>query len=136
MKTDPSKEAALIINSTGNGTVTRKMVRERATELALINGRSVQDVSVADWEQAKRELTGGTEIDPKEALLEAAPEMERWDPLPGSTGHIIPVASIDGEDDDGRSMGERLIDEGVQEAEHDQMLQAARANEKKDQRGD
>jgi hypothetical protein len=131
MKTDLSQEAALIINSTGIGTVTRKMVRERATELALINGRSVQDVSVADWEQAKRELTGEPDLDPKEALLEAAPESERWDPLPGSTGHIIPVASIDGEDDDGRSMGEKLIDEGVQEAEHDQMLQAARANEKK-----
>ena len=135
MKTDLSQEAALIINSTGIGTVTRKMVRERATELALINGRSVQDVSVADWEQAKRELTGEPDLDPKEALLEAAPESERWDPLPGSTGHIIPVASIDGEDDDGRSVGEKLIDEGVQEAEHDQMLQAARASEKKDQRG-
>ena len=136
MKTDPSKEAALIINYTGIGTVSRKMVRERATELALINGRSVQDVSATDWEQAKRELTGGSDIDPKEALLEAAPESERWDPLPGSTGHIVPAASIDGEDDDGRSIGEKLIDEGVQEAEHDQMLQAARANGKKNQRGD
>jgi hypothetical protein len=112
------------------------MVRERATELALINGRSFQDMSVADWEQAKRELTGGSDIDPKETLLEAAPESERWDPLPGSTGHIVPATSIDGEDDDGRSLGEKLVDEGVQEAEHDQMLQAARDNEKKDQRED
>ena len=125
-----------MIKTTGVGTVTRKMVRERASELALINGRPVQDVSVADWEQAKRELTGGSETDPKEALIEGAPESERWDPLPGSTGHIIPVASIDGEDDDGRSLGEKLIDEGVQEAEHDQMLQSARADEKKNQRGD
>jgi hypothetical protein len=129
MKTDPSKEAALIINDTGIGTVTRKMVRERATELALINGRSAHDVSAADWEQAKRELTGGPEMDPKEALLEAAPESERWDPLPGSTGHIIPVTSIDGEGDDGQSIGEKLIDEGVHEAEHDQMLQATRADD-------
>jgi len=136
MKTDPSQEAALIINSTGIGTVTRKMVRERATELALINGRSAKDVSATDWEQAKRELTGEPDIDPKEAVLESAPESERWDPLPGSTGHIVPVTSIDGEDDDGRSMGEKLINDGVQEAEHDQMIQAARANEKKDQRGD
>jgi hypothetical protein len=135
MKTDPSQEAALIINSTGIGTVTRKMVRERATELALINGRSAQDVSAVDWEQAKRELTGEPDIDPKEALLESAPESERWDPLPGSTGHIVPVSSIDGEDDDGRSLGEKLVNEGVQEAEHDQMLQAARAEEKKNQRG-
>lgn len=135
MKINPLEEGILIINSTGIGTVTRKMVRERATELALINGRSAQDVYATDWEQAKRELTGEPDIDPKEALLESAPESERWDPLPGSTGHIVPVASIDGEDDDSRSMGEKLIDEGVQEAEHDQMLQAARANEKKDQRG-
>jgi len=136
MKTNPPKEAALIINSTAIGTVTRKMVRERATELALIDGRSGQDVTAADWAMAKRELTGEPDIDPKEALLEAAPESERWDPLPGSTGHIVPVTSIDGEDDDGRSLGEKLVDEGEKEAEHDQMLQAARANEKKDQSGD
>ena len=136
MKTDPPQDAVLIINSTGIGTVTRRMVRERATELALINGRSVQDVSVTDWEQAKRELTGEPDQDPKEALLESAPESERWDPLPGSTGHIVPVTSIDGEDDDGQSMGEKLIDVGVQEAGHDQMLQAARAEEQKNKRGD
>jgi len=135
MKTDPSQEAALIINSTGIGTVTRKMVRQRATELALINGRSAHEVSATDWQQAKRELTGEPDIDPKEDVLESAPESERWDPLPGSTGHIVPVTSIDGEDDDGRSMGEKLINEGVQEAEHDQMLQAARVEEKQNRRG-
>jgi hypothetical protein len=35
MKIDPLKEDALIINSTGIGTITRKMVRERAVELAV-----------------------------------------------------------------------------------------------------
>jgi hypothetical protein len=131
MKTDPSQEATLIINSTGIGTVTRKMVQDRAVELALINGRAAQDVSATDLEQAKRELTGEPAMDPKEALLESVPESERWDPLPGSTGRIVPVASIDGEDDDGRSMGEKLVDDGMLEAGHDQMLQAARAEKKK-----
>jgi hypothetical protein len=131
MKTDPSQEATLIINSTGIGTVTRKMVQERAVELAIINGRSAKNVSESDWEQAKRELTGEPDVDPKEAVLESAPESERWDPLPGSTGRIVPVASIDGEDDDGRSMGEKLVDDGMLEAGHDQMLQAARAEKKK-----
>jgi hypothetical protein len=126
MKIDPIKKAVIMINTAAVGTVTRKMVRERATELALINGRAAQEVSSEDWAQAKRELTGKPDLDPKEALLESAPESERWDPLPGSTGHIVPVTSIDGEDDDGRSLGEQLVDEGVQEAEQDQMLQAAR----------
>jgi hypothetical protein len=133
MKIDPLKETALVINSTGVGTVTRQMVRERAVELALIDGRTAQEVSNSDWEQAKRELTGGSDMDPKEALLETAPESERWDPVPGSTGHIVTVPSVDGEDDDGRSVGERLVESGMLEAEHDQMLKAAET-EKKDQR--
>jgi hypothetical protein len=134
MKIDPLKEAALIINSAGIGTVTRKMVRERAVELAVIDGRSMQDVSKSDWDQAKRELTGEPDIDPNAAALESVPESERWDPLPGSTGHIVPVTSIDGEDDEGRSVGERLVEEGVQEAGHDQMLQSARATQKSNRR--
>ena len=133
MKIDPLKETALVINSTGVGTVTRQMVRERAVELALIDGRTAQEVSNSDWEQAKRELTGGSDMDPKEALLETVPESERWDPVPGSTGHIVTVPSVDGEDDDGRSVGERLVESGMLEAEHDQMLKAAREGAKEDQ---
>jgi hypothetical protein len=126
MKIDPTNENSLIIHSSGIGTVTRKMVRERSVELAIINGRSEQQVSKADWDQAKRELTGGPEEDPNQGMLDLAPESERWDPLPGSAGHIIPVPSDDGEGDDGKSVGERLVEQGVNEAEHDQMLQAAR----------
>jgi hypothetical protein len=132
MKIDPLNEAALIINSTGVGTVTHKMVRERAVELAVIHGRTEQEVSKSDWEQAKRELTGGSDMDPKEALLETAPESERWDPVPGSTGHIMTVPSVDGEDDEGRGFTERLVEEGMLEAEHDQMLQAAKKQKQED----
>jgi hypothetical protein len=125
MKTNPLKEGVLTENSAGLGTVTRKMVRERAVELAVINGRSAQDVSKSDWEQAKRELTGGADTDPKTALLESAPESERWDPVPGSAGHKVPAAPSADEDDEGRSDNERLVDEGVAEAELDQMRQAS-----------
>ncbi len=110
----------------GIGTVTREMVTERAIELAIIGGGSAQSVSNADWEQAKRELTGGVELDPKEEILEAAPESERWDPIPGSTGTQAPETSSEDEDDDGRSDSAVLVEEGVHEAEHDRMLQGAK----------
>jgi hypothetical protein len=126
MKTNPLKEGALTENSAGIGTVTRKMVRERAVELAAINGRSAHDASKSDWEQATRELTGNSDIDPKEAVLESAPESERWDPVHGSTGHKVSIASSEDEDEEGRSDNERLVDEGIGEAEHDQRRQAAR----------
>ena len=124
MKTNPLKQGLLTENSAGIGTVTRKMVRTRAVELAVINGRSAQEVSKSDWEQAKRELTGGPEIDPKEALLESAPESDRWNPVPGSAGHKVRVGSSADEDDEGRSDNERLVEEGIAGAEHNQMLQA------------
>jgi hypothetical protein len=125
VKTNPLKDGALTENSAGIGTVTRKMVRERAIELAAINGRSAHEVSKSDWEQAKRELTGDSDRDSKEAALESAPESERWDPVPGSTGHKVPVASGEDEDEEGRNDNERLVDEGIEEAEFDQRRQAA-----------
>jgi hypothetical protein len=124
MKTNPLKEGVLTENSAGLGTVTRKMVQARAGELAVINGRSVHEASKADWEQAKLELTGDSDTDSNEAVLESAPESERWDPVRGSTGHKVPVASSDDEDDEGRSDNEKLVDEGIAGAEDDHRRQA------------
>jgi len=112
--------------------VTPKMVRQRAAELAVIDGRSEQDASKSECEEARRELTGEPDTDPKEAALESAPESERWDPVPGSTGHKVPAAPSEDEDEEGRSDKEQLVEEGIAEAEHDRMVQAARAAEKKD----
>ena len=125
MKTNPLKEGALTENSAGIGTVTRKMVRERAIELAIINGRSAQEATKSDWEQAKRELTGDSDTDSNEAVLESTPESERWDPVPGSEGSKVPAAPSADEDDEGRSDNERLVDEGIAGAEQDQMRQAS-----------
>ena len=132
MKTNPLKEGALTENSIGIGTVTRKMVKDRAIELAILDNRTAQEVSLSDWQRAKRELTGAPDGDSKEAALEAAPESERWDPVPGSTGQKVPVAAGEDEDDEGRSDNERLVDEGIAGAELDQSLQAAKAALKKD----
>jgi len=127
MKPNPLKEGLLTENSAGIGTVTRKMVRERAVELAVIDGRTIAEVSKSDWEQAKRELTGRPEEDRKELLLEAADEAERWDPLPGSTGQKAPVAGSEDEDEEGQSDNTRLTEEGMAGAEHDHLRQSAKA---------
>jgi len=124
MKKNPTREGALVENSVGPGTVTHKQVRKRAVELAISDGRSAQDMSKSDWEQARLELTGDAGTDPKEMLLESAPESGRWDPVPGSEGRKMPVTSSTDEDDEGRSDNELLVDEGIEAAEHDQMRQA------------
>jgi hypothetical protein len=125
MKPNPLKDGTLTENSVGVGSVTRKMVQERAIELAIIDGRSAEEVSKSDWEQAKQELTGRPDKDVTETVLESAPESERWDPVGGSTGDKVPVAPSEDEDDEGRSDNERLVDEGIAEADHDHRRQAA-----------
>jgi hypothetical protein len=132
MKTNPLKEGVLTKNSSGLGTVNETTVRARAVELAEIIGRSAQDVTQSDLAQARRELTGEPDTDPNQTILESAPESERWDPVPGSTGHKAPVTASEDEDAEGRSDNERLVEEGVAGAVHEQMLQAARATAQND----
>ena len=117
--------------STGKGTqeidpLTREKVRARARTLASMDGRTPTEVSQADYEQAKRELTGKPELAEQEAILDLMPEATFADIAPGSTGRQIPELPCEDEDSEGRSEGERLVEKGVAAAEHEQILQAAR----------
>jgi hypothetical protein len=112
--------------------VTREDVHVRARELALIDGRTPPDVSQAEYEQAKRELTGESELDRQEAVLDAIPEEKRADPEPDSTGHQVPEQTDDEKDEEERSESEQLAEEGVEKAEHEQVLQSAIQTSRKD----
>lgn len=129
MNNNPLNKGMIEKNSVGIGQVSTVMVEERAEELALIAGHSVTQ---ADSEQALRELTGGCEMDDKQLMLESLSEDDRWNLVPGSIGHRAEVFDSEEEDENGRSQGAQLIEEGVSEAAHDQMLQAALAAEEKD----
>jgi hypothetical protein len=52
--------------------------------------------------------------------------------VPGSTGQQAADSLGEDEDAEGRSESAQLFEEGVNEAEHDQMRQASRADEKSD----
>src|ERR1051326_2164721 len=70
----------------GLGTVTKAMVRKRARELAIINGRSQHQVLDSDIEQARRELTGEEPLAPEPTAAERVPEENRWQSVAESTG--------------------------------------------------
>jgi hypothetical protein len=124
MAANPTNKGIIAKNFTGIGTVTLEMIRERAHELAILSGRVPAHVTQAESEQARRELSGGSDLDGREEVIEAIPESGRWDPVPGSAGRQIPESLDDDEDDEGRNGSAQLVEDGVQEAEHDQMLQA------------
>ena len=132
MKKNPLNKGIIMENAAGIGTVTAAMVEARARELAAINGRS--QPSKADYQEAKRELTGEEEIDSQEeSREESASELDGWDPVPGSTGRQAADSLGEDEDAEGRSESAQLFEEGVSEAEHDQMRRAAQADEKSDE---
>jgi len=133
MKKNPLNKGVIMENADGIGTVTPAMVETRARELALIDGRDSSKPTEADYQQAKRELTGEDEIDPQQKNLESLPESDGWDPLPGSTGHKAAESLGEDEDAEGRSESAQMYEEGINEAEHDQMLRAAEKDEQSDE---
>ena len=132
MKTNPLKEGALTEKSAGLGTVTKKMVRARAAELAIIDGHLSSAATNSHFAQATRELTGEPDLDPRDEILESAPDTAHWEPVAVTSGHKVPVAPSEDEDEDGRSDNERLVEGGIAEAAIEQSYQATQAAAKKD----
>ena len=133
MKNNPLTYGNISENGAGIGIVSRRMIRERAAEIGLINGRSPAEVTKTEWDQAKRELTGDSPVSPLTELLESAPESDRWNPVPGSPGHRALTSGDEGENADGLNEAAQLVEEGVNEAAHDQMLESAREVKRSDE---
>src|SRR5256884_4725986 len=134
MKKNPLNKGIIMENADDIGTVTPAMVEARARELAVINGHGSSGPTKADYQQAKRELTGEEEIDPQEKNVESLPESEGWDPVPGSSGRQAAESLGEDEDAEGRSESAQMFEEGINEPDHDQMRRAAEAEQKSDER--
>lgn len=65
------------------GPVTRARVDARTRELALLAGRAPPYVTQSDYEQAKREVTGESDINRPEAMFQSVPGAKRCDSVPG-----------------------------------------------------
>ncbi len=130
MKQNRIEEGRFSENAHGLGTVTEEMVRKRASELALINGRAPDQVLDSDLDQARRELTGEERLNPEPTAAEEIPEEDRWAGVAGSTGHKAETVPAPDE----QTFPEKLVEEGVEDAEQDQMVRATKESLKRDTR--
>ncbi len=110
------------VHGNGFGAATPEQVEKRAREIAMINERDPSKFTDADWDQARQELLGATMPTPAEETKESANLQDDWELVDNDSGHRAPRS---GEDDD-KSLGEQLVAGGVEEATHDQMLEARR----------
>jgi hypothetical protein len=135
MKSNPINKGKVANNMKGVGEISRSMLEKRARELAKLEGRETP--SEADLARARRELSGGSDLDRRQEAIESLPESARWNPVPGSRGKEHLEIPNEDEDDEGRNESAQLVEEGVQEAEHDQMIkaeEAAESTERRDQK--
>lgn len=103
--------------------VTSDMVENRARELALIAGREPSRVSASDRIQAKKELLGDDSAD--SAVDDTGIVAGGMGAPPTSTGkRIKPQLPTDDETE------VQMVQEGLDEAEHDERLQAAKIRTK------
>jgi len=127
MKEKRIEEGRFTEHGEGLGTVTLEMVQKRAAELALINGRP-ENVLDSDMDQARRELSGEQGLTPEPTPAEQLPEEDRWEPVPDNLGEQAPTVPAPDE----QTFAEKLVEEGVEDAEHDQMLEATRESLRRD----
>jgi len=114
--------AKIVNHGEGIGTPTPELIRQRARELAAINGR--EQYSEEDWRAAKRELHGG-HPEQNGYFDDMAESCSLGQPAIGSIGHKIEPML----DDENEHLAEELFAEGMDEAVHDQMYQASRERE-------
>jgi hypothetical protein len=130
MKQNRIEEGRFSAHGRGLGTVTEQMIRQRASEIAEINGRSKHNILSSDLDQARRELQGEERLNPEATAAERIPEDERWESNTGSTGtqaETLPAA-------DEQTFAEKLVEEGVADAEHDQEVEATREGLRRERR--
>ena len=107
------------VHGDGVGVPSPEAVEKRAREIALIAERDPDEYTDGDWDQARRELLGAIDPNAPEETEENAEVVEEWNVV-ASGGHRAPRI----EDDE--SVGEQLVSDGIEEAAHDQMLEARR----------
>lgn len=88
----------------------------------MIDERNPDEFTDADWAQAKNELTGVEADHAPEASDEVSDEATERDDILGSSGHQVPNNGFEEEG----NLGEELVSGGIEEAAHDQMVEARR----------
>ena len=109
------------LHGNGMGVPSPEDIERRAREIALIDEREPNDFTDADWNQARRELLGDTETAPPEEDEQNVKLQREWEVTPEDRGHRVPRPGVDENEE---TVGEHLVIDGLEEAAHDQMLEA------------
>lgn len=123
MREKKSNGGKISLHGNGMGVPSPEDIERRAREIAMIDERDPKEFTDADWSRARAELMGSENNDPPEETPDNSEITEEWEVTPDDRGHRVPRSGIDDEEE---TLGEHLVTGGVEEATHDQMLEARR----------
>lgn len=118
----------ITVHGNGVGAPTPELVEKRAREIALIDERNPDEYTDADWDQARKELLGSETIAHAEDTDDVVDGMSDRDSVPGESGKRWPRAGLEDDED----VGAQLVNGGLEEAAHDQMVEAAREDQEQE----
>lgn len=118
MKEPEAAPQKIEIAGSGLGEVSDTDIDKRAGELARIAGR--QRPHDGDFMQAREELSTTVQPFAPEAIAPIVEEIVTWDESPIATGD----RAARGLPEDEANIGEQLVEEGIEEAEHDRRVSA------------
>ena len=122
MNTSRPPYAKIVVHSDGLGLPSTDLVRKRALELAIIDGRT--EYNDQDWHRAKMELHGGHPYSWDDEEDRMPQSISERDMTATDTGHH--TENLRGGED---NVLEELVTEGMEEAVHERMLEASRLTE-------
>ena len=105
------------IAGNGAGEMSRETLEQRALELARMDGRDMWNKG--DREAAAAEIGRSWQPASEPELVEPVlGELVAWDEPPESHGHAVPRTPLENDE----NLAEILVQEGIEEAEHDLRL--------------
>lgn len=119
-----------LLHGKGTGELTDEIVEDRAREITLIRGRPADRVTEEDRAEAWAELQGELLPAATDSDGESAGALTRDPSEPVS----VPGRQVPNRAEDDSTAIERLASEGVEEAQHDQMLAARQREHREDRR--
>lgn len=117
-----SPHGKISLHGNGLGVPSPETVENRAREIAMIDERNPDEFTEADWHQAKNELTGVEGSHTPEVGDDMDDERSERDEVIGASGHRAPKNGFE----EDVNVGEELVSGGLEEAAHDQMVEARR----------
>jgi hypothetical protein len=108
-----------IVHGEGLGVPDESMAKERAAEIARADGRT--EFNDKDLDQARQELLGVDEPPQAPEVPEGAENLVAWDDAADETGH----RGVTNGPGDEAMIGLTLVQDGIEEAEHDLRVSAS-----------